>query len=384
MTQPRISVVLPAHCTEARHGTSRLRLTLISLTRQTLDPGDYEVIVVDNASEPPIASLVSGWGLADRVRVVRREETGLGAGYNAGLAEARAPLILLGTDDELAAPEMLARHLEGHARAEPSVVFGHCTFLFHTELFHDVTIAEPAPKALDRAAARGETGWLPGAVACLGLADKPVTADDVMHAWDKLMALAGTTPQFDDIERTVASGRCHSLPGGWLAMRVGNHSLPVTVLREIGGFDETPDEHGGWYLDLELGIRLADAGLRFGYAPAAVSTNLTHPRGAGGMLGVVSGMAYVLSKHPRMDVTLSPSTSSATWASPSTRVCCGPPSAGGLRPWRRGRPVPRPDLPYPYQGAPPHARAQICPVHRSVRADAHSPRRDLGTHRPHP
>ncbi|WP_019545215.1 glycosyltransferase family 2 protein [Streptomyces sulphureus] len=306
MTGPRISVVLPAHCSAARHGTSRLRLALLSWSRQTLPRDAYEIVLVDNASDPPLAAQVSEWGLADRVRVVRREETGLGSGYNRGVEAAEAPLVLLATDDELAEPGLLATHVSEHGGEQPALVIGRCTILFHTELFPDVTKAKVDPHALERAAVREETRWLPGAAAALGLAEKPVTEEDVTGDFDKVLALAGTTPQFQDIERTVASGHCHTLPGGWLAVRVGNHSLPVTTLREIGGLDETLDSFGGWYLDLELGIRLIDAGVRFRHAPEAVSANLTHPRAPGGMFGVVPAMAYLISKHNRMDVALSP------------------------------------------------------------------------------
>lgn len=306
MTGPRIGVVIPAYCTPGRHGTSRLRLALLSWCHQTLSPDEYEIVVVDNASQPSLAAHISEWGLTDRVRVVRREDAGLGAGYNEGFDALRSPLVLLATDDELAAPELLATHLAEQNGDRPALVIGHCTILFHTALFHDVTVAEVDPHALEQAAGRQETRWLPGAAATMGLAEKPVTEKDVTEDFNRILALAGTTPQFQDIERTLASGRCHALPGGWLAVRVGNHSLPVRTLHDIGGLDETLDAFGGWYLDLDLGIRLTDAGVRFQYAAKAVSVNLTHPRAPGGLLGAVPATAYLISKHPRMDVVLSP------------------------------------------------------------------------------
>jgi glycosyltransferase involved in cell wall biosynthesis len=302
----RISIIIPAHCTPARSGTSRLRLTLLSLARQTLPADAYEVILVDNASEPALAEQVESWGLGDRVRVLRREDKGQAAGYNAGLAQARAPVVLLGTDDEVVSPDVLAAHVQRHDDQDSCLVVGHCLTMFHTALVHDVHSGVAEPAALTRAATNADTAWVPKAAAAMGLLEKPVTDEDVITHFDRLVALAGFLPEFEDIERVVGTGRCHTLPGGWLAMRVGNHSLPTDVLRDLGGLDEALDAFGSWYLDLDLGIRLCDGGIAFHHAPDAVSVNLEHPRKPGPILGVLPAMAYLIGKHPRMDVALSP------------------------------------------------------------------------------
>lgn len=303
---PSMSIIIPAHCSEARHGTSRLQLTLLSLCRPTARRDAYEVILVDNASEPALAPQVAAWGLADCVRVIRREQTGFASGYNIGIAAARAPVTLLGTDDELVAPGMLDLHLSAHECGPASLVFGHCMVTFHTELFHDVITAELVPGVLAQVGAKAETDWLPGAAAALDLTEKAITVDDVVHRFDRVLDLAGTLAQMEDIERAVASGRAHSMPGGWLAMRVGNHSVPTDILKEVGGFDAKFDEYGGWYSDIDLGLRLADAGVEYRYAADAISVNINHPRTPGPMLGTVAGMAYLIAKHRRMEVALSP------------------------------------------------------------------------------
>jgi glycosyltransferase involved in cell wall biosynthesis len=305
-TAGTITVILPAYCTPSRHGTSRLRLALASWAGQTLSPARHEVVLVDDGSDPPLADLVDRWGLSDRVRVLRQKNMGLAHAYNAGIDVARGEFVLFATDDELAAPELLAEHVACHQRSPGSLVFGKCRTVFHTELFTDVSAPELAPKALDRLAVSPSREWLRGAVGTLALDAKPITVADVEQHFDKVLAWAGTLPQFADIERALLTGRCHELLAGWLAVRVGNHSVATATVRALGGFDEVLDEHNGWYLDVELGIRLIAHGVQFVLAPEAVSVNLSHPREIGLFLGALSGMAYMFGKHRRMDVALAP------------------------------------------------------------------------------
>jgi GT2 family glycosyltransferase len=307
VSAPDLSVVIPAYCTERRHGHSRLRLALVSLCRQTLPPDRYEVIVVDNGSDPPVADLLPGWGLAGRVKVLNRPRPGFCGALNAGIAAADAPLVLLGTDDEVLGPGALEAHVRNHAESgQPQVGFGICHAAYHTEIFHDVITAEVAPHVHARVIGRPETAWLAGAMTTLGLATRAVTVSDVESGFDKLLRLSGKVAAFADVERVVASGRGHSLAAGWLAMRLGNHTVPTDVLRAVGGFDERLDEYGGFFSDVELGLRLVEHGVGFGLVNAALSVNLPHPRGDGYLMSEVPAMAYVIQKHRRMDIALAP------------------------------------------------------------------------------
>ena len=49
----RISVIIPVH-----NDPERLKLCLEALSKQTLPTNEYEVIVVDNRSDPPLRDLV--------------------------------------------------------------------------------------------------------------------------------------------------------------------------------------------------------------------------------------------------------------------------------------------------------------------------------------
>jgi glycosyltransferase involved in cell wall biosynthesis len=236
MTTPRISVVLPSYSSHTRHGTSRLQLTLTGFGRQTLPPDDYEVIVVDNRSDPMLTDAIPKWDLGYKPRVIRREDIGLGAGYNAGIAAARAQIVLLALDDEVPSPRLLESHLASHT-GEKSLAVGRCRFMFHTRLFLDVTTAQPAPGAWDAVRSQPSLSWLFDARLPMALDDKPITPQDVRENFETLVALSGHGGrEFQDIEQIIAAGRCHELNTGWLAMRLGNHSVPKTCWRALAAW----------------------------------------------------------------------------------------------------------------------------------------------------
>ncbi|MBN1528599.1 MAG: glycosyltransferase [Thermoleophilaceae bacterium] len=100
---PRVSVILPAYNAEAV-----VRRAIDSILAQTMP--DFELIVVDDGSEDGTAAVVGE--VADpRVRYVRREHAGLPATLNAGLAEARAPVVAVQDADDWSLPDRLERQL---------------------------------------------------------------------------------------------------------------------------------------------------------------------------------------------------------------------------------------------------------------------------------
>lgn len=101
---PRVSVVVPAWNAEAT-----LERALGSILAQTLS--ELEVLVVDDGSEDGTASVAEGTG-DPRVRVVRRAHAGLPGTLNAGLAEAKAPVVAVQDADDWSEPERLERQLE--------------------------------------------------------------------------------------------------------------------------------------------------------------------------------------------------------------------------------------------------------------------------------
>ena len=81
-----------------------LARTLAALRAQTAPLGRWELLIVDNASTPPVAGQVDlSWHPA--ARVVREERTGLTHARLRGIAEAAAPLIVFVDDDNVLAAD---------------------------------------------------------------------------------------------------------------------------------------------------------------------------------------------------------------------------------------------------------------------------------------
>jgi glycosyltransferase involved in cell wall biosynthesis len=106
---PAVSVVVPTH--------DRRRL-LVQTLRSILwqREVDFEVIVVDDGSSDGTAEVVAGLGDA-RVRLLRHDTPqGVAAARNRGIAEAAGAWLAFCDDDDLWAPDKLARQLQA-ARA---------------------------------------------------------------------------------------------------------------------------------------------------------------------------------------------------------------------------------------------------------------------------
>jgi glycosyltransferase involved in cell wall biosynthesis len=100
-----VSVVVPTH---NRRGL--LALTLRSILGQR--GVDLEVLVVDDGSVDGTAELVAGWG-DPRVRLLRNASSrGVAAARNRGIAEAAGGWLGFCDDDDLWAPDKLARQLQ--------------------------------------------------------------------------------------------------------------------------------------------------------------------------------------------------------------------------------------------------------------------------------
>jgi len=106
MSTPVLSVVI---CTHNPH-EDFLRRTLGGLSRQTLRASQWEFVLVDNGSSPPVRLETALAGHAT-ARIVAEPELGLTAARLRGIGEARAPLLVFVDDDNILAPDYLERAL---------------------------------------------------------------------------------------------------------------------------------------------------------------------------------------------------------------------------------------------------------------------------------
>lgn len=120
---PQVSIILPV-----RDGAATLGRALRSIAAQTV--GDWEAVVVDDGSTDGTAALLDGAAKPEpRIRVLHQPARGIVAALNAGIQEARAPIIArLDADDEMH-PERLALQLD-RLRREPGLGLVGCLVEF--------------------------------------------------------------------------------------------------------------------------------------------------------------------------------------------------------------------------------------------------------------
>jgi glycosyltransferase involved in cell wall biosynthesis len=107
---PEITAIIPTH-----NRGNLLRLTLRSVLSQR--GVDLEVIVVDDGSTEDVAAVVTAFG-DQRIRLIRHDRpTGVSIARNHGAEVARADWLAFCDDDDLWAPQKLARQLAAAAAA---------------------------------------------------------------------------------------------------------------------------------------------------------------------------------------------------------------------------------------------------------------------------
>jgi glycosyltransferase involved in cell wall biosynthesis len=215
----RLSVVVPTY-----NRVETLQVVLPSLLAQTLPARDYEIVIADSNSTdgtPSYLARASADAGLGRIRHIPGAYTGRASARNAGIAAAQAPLILFTDADIIASPDLLERHVEGHAAA-------------------------------------GERR-----IAIVGCELQVKSLDDYRTQRDQPHARRPLHPP----TRTRLS---------WLYFLTGNASARRDDLLAVGGFDE--DFTGYGHEDLELGYRLSKAGVELRYDASAVNYHW-HPVG---------------------------------------------------------------------------------------------------------
>jgi GT2 family glycosyltransferase len=117
MGRIELSVIIPT-----RNRLEKLANTIACLKRQSLAATDYEIIVVDDGSSPPV-SLPDG-AKEPRSRLLRLEGVERSAARNAGAAAAKGELLVFVDDDMMVATDFLATHLQAHREWPDALVVG--------------------------------------------------------------------------------------------------------------------------------------------------------------------------------------------------------------------------------------------------------------------
>jgi GT2 family glycosyltransferase len=211
---PAVSVIL---CTYDR--VTILRECLGALCHQAMPLGSYEIVIVDDGSTDGTSEALAAVTFPVPVQVVRRDNGGLAAARNTGIAKARGALLYLLNDDTIPAVDAIAEHLEAHHAhpGEPIAVLG--------------TFEQPRA-ALDNALMR----------AC--------ESSTLVFCYSELRPNEFHHPRY---------------------FYTCNITVPTALVRSVGGFDERFRHYGAE--DTDLGYRLGALGLRVLYHPKARATH---------------------------------------------------------------------------------------------------------------
>ena len=210
---PRISVVIPTW-----NRADSLKKALKALTAQTLEPDEFEVIVIDDGSSDATHQIVDLFRDNLLVTYLHQENAGVAAAKNRGIEQACSPLLLFMDDDDVASPTLLEEHIWSHEQY-------------------------PHPS-----------------VAILGLTElsSQVASNPLMHFVTEVgfyLFCYPNIPVDEWLDYTYFWG--------------GRSSCKTVLLRDHGRFN--PVFRFGCE-DIELGYRLSRFGLRVLYNPRAVST----------------------------------------------------------------------------------------------------------------
>ncbi len=130
-----VSIIIPTY-----NRPEALRNCIRALQRQTYASEDFEVLVVDDGSTPPVdAAKLTDHECTSasnmHVRVIRQVNAGPAAARNVGVQKARGELVVFIDDDCLAEEGWLEKLIETHQQYPQALVGGECLNDVHDNIF---------------------------------------------------------------------------------------------------------------------------------------------------------------------------------------------------------------------------------------------------------
>ncbi|WP_052713059.1 glycosyltransferase [Pseudoalteromonas rubra] len=263
---PSISVVIPTY-----NCWPLLEQTLQSLTQQSLEKYDFEVIVVDDGSKDSTEQCISSFSERLNLSYFYQDDLGyrVAKARNMGITHATGSVVLCLDAGMWAHDDLLKQHIELHkGGGDELVVLG---LSYGVNEFCDANFAL-LQQVFD-------------------------THKDTTSLFDALFHIKALY----DCRYTVVSEFTESgvdIVDPWVLCWSGHISCKKTRLQKINGFDPWFNSWGGE--DVELGIRLAKAGCKFHYLTKQLAIHLPHPKEpAQKRATAIKNIEYICSKHPQ-------------------------------------------------------------------------------------
>ncbi len=204
----KVSVVLATHARRAL-----LQRNVPAMLSQTLDASQYEVVIVVDGDVDGTVEMLKALRPSCTLRVIEQHNQGQAVAQNRGIREATGDIVLLLDDDIECPADLFAKHVAAHALNPDIVAFG------------PILVSPDSPSCL-------VVDWV---------------AQSTAEESERLLREGGPTRP----DRFLTQANC---------------SAARTALLACGGLDE---RFVGGRDNLDLGLRLANAGLRFRYLPDA-------------------------------------------------------------------------------------------------------------------
>ncbi len=257
-----ISVVIPTY-----NRRDLLEKTLMSLAHQTINHVFFEVIVVDDGSSDNTDLLVENFKSKIPIKYYFQEDIGfrVAQARNIGIKAAKFSVILFIDSGVIASQNLLQKHLEIHRKEERLVVIG----LSHGINEYDMENAAEMEEILTNNT----------------LENAFFRLEQLPHLWDC------RTSYLDSIQYQLNK---MSIP--WILFWTSHISVSSAEVKAIEGFDEWFQSWGGE--DVELGLRLHQAGCTYKILPGVESIHYPHPRdGLKNRSDSKSNVKYIHQKH---------------------------------------------------------------------------------------
>lgn len=239
--RPTCTVIVPTY-----NRCDLLRLTLESLTRQTLPVDRFEVIVVDDGSSDPTPEVAASFEDRLRLRYYFQSDKGfrVARARNVGIGEAAGKICVFIDSGVVASSGCVAAHIASHQqRTGPTAVCGYVYGFDQGDEDADQIRTSVDPTDPD------------GAIAAIKVSGRWT---DIREAFYR---------RHPDLSR---------LPAPWVVYWTCNASACTSQLRAVGMFDESYRSWGGE--DIDLGYRLHRDGATFALNREAAAIHWPHEK----------------------------------------------------------------------------------------------------------
>lgn len=248
-----ISVIIPTF-----NKLSRLKLTLASLCRQTLDRDNFEVIIINDGSTDGTKDYLDQYKADWRMKIINQSNQGRSAARNRGILAAAGDYLLFSDDDCLLSPDFIQRHYFNQLQHE-RIIHGRIITLSQMKFFDDPT----------------QGTLINNAITSSYIIPNCISENDVINGFDTKIVPNRRMNNLEKCITNIFAQKCEDLY--WIGFTGGNVSVPKEWILKVGMFSMDFGMEWGCE-DLELGYKLFLKKYQFDYDYEAINYHIAHAR----------------------------------------------------------------------------------------------------------